>query len=91
MLVEIKDRATFWTASGTQATNNKVAVGTQAGNVKLVVYDISGKEVNVMQNGILPAGKHKMYFNAGRLASGVYFYKLESGSFVSVKRMTVIK
>ena len=63
----------------------------EAGNVKLVVYDISGKEVNVMQNGILPAGKHKMYFNAGRLASGVYFYKLESGSFVSVKRMTVIK
>lgn len=59
--------------------------------VKLTVFDVLGKEVSVLINQQLDAGNHKITFNAEKLASGIYFYKLEAGSFNDIKKMTLVK
>lgn len=60
-------------------------------NVLLKVYDFTGKEVQTLVNEIKSSGNYSVYFNASSLSSGVYFYKLETTNFSSVKKMTVIK
>lgn len=62
-----------------------------AGNVKLVVFDMTGREVAILVNGQLTAGAYKVDFNASSLATGVYFYRLETESFTDVKKMMLIK
>jgi Endonuclease I/Secretion system C-terminal sorting domain len=59
--------------------------------VTLTVYDITGKEISVMVNANLRAGIYETDFNAAGLSSGIYIYKLQSGSFSDQKKMTVIK
>jgi subtilisin-like proprotein convertase family protein len=59
--------------------------------VKLVVYDILGKEIVVLQNGFKPAGTHIIEYDASNLASGVYFYRIEAGEFTDVKKMLLVK
>jgi hypothetical protein len=59
--------------------------------VKLTVYDIQGKEVARLVDGMKDAGTHTLSFNAPNLASGIYFYKLQTGSKVSIKKMTLLK
>ena len=59
--------------------------------VTLKVYDIVGKEVEVLVNKNINAGKYEVTFNGARLSSGVYFYKLTAGEFSDVKRMILIK
>lgn len=61
------------------------------GLVTLRVYDILGKEVATLVNESKTAGEYTVEFNASSLASGVYFYKLESGSFSDIKKLTLIK
>jgi len=61
------------------------------GNVKLVVYDLLGKEVTTLVNGHMEIGTHKIIFNAENLASGIYFYRLEAGYFTAVKKMLIVK
>jgi len=62
-----------------------------SGFVKLAVFDISGKEVAVLVNENLSAGTYNVDFDASHLASGTYFYRLETGSFAEVKKMVLIK
>ena len=62
-----------------------------SGLVKLVVYDILGKEVATLLNDSRTAGSYTINFNADKLTSGVYFYKLTSGEFSDVKRMVLLK
>ena len=57
----------------------------------LKVYDISGREVAALVDGNTEAGEYEVNFNASHLASGVYFYKLISGSFTDVKKMILVK
>src|SRR5690606_22599016 len=57
----------------------------------LKVYDILGKEVASLVNEKLNSGTYEYQFNASGLTSGVYFYKLEAGSFSEVKKMLLIK
>jgi hypothetical protein len=59
--------------------------------VELKVYNILGEEVQVLVNEIQYAGQHNIQFNGNNLASGIYFYKLVSGSLSDVKRMILIK
>ncbi|MFI5145322.1 MAG: DUF2341 domain-containing protein [Ignavibacteria bacterium] len=59
--------------------------------VKITVFDITGREVETLVNEFLAAGYHEADFDATNLASGVYFYKLEAGSFVDQKKMIVLK
>ncbi len=58
---------------------------------KLTVYDISGKLVAELVNGELDAGTYNIDFDASHLASGTYFYRIETGSFTEVKKMILIK
>lgn len=59
--------------------------------VSLKVYDVLGREVATLVNEMKPAGLHRVQFNASSLASGIYFYRLQAGSFVAVKRMLLLK
>ncbi len=61
------------------------------GFVSLKIYDVLGREVEAMVNGRQNAGSHSVTFNAGNLASGVYFYRIVAGSFVSTKKMILMK
>jgi hypothetical protein len=63
----------------------------KTGMVSLRVFNILGQEVATLVNGELEAGQHVALFDANRLSSGVYFYKLESGSFSSLKKMMILK
>ncbi|MFZ4621926.1 MAG: S8 family serine peptidase [Bacteroidota bacterium] len=57
----------------------------------LKVYDVLGKEVATLVNGETSFGRHTVQFNGAGLASGVYFYRLQSRDFVQTKRMLLIK
>lgn len=59
--------------------------------VKLIVYDILGKEVATLVNENLQPGTYEVSFNGSNLTSGVYFYKLTTGDFIAVKKMIMIK
>ncbi len=72
------------------STNIKFSVP-KSGNVKLSVFDITGKLVSVVVNSTLAAGSYSADFDASSLSSGVYFYRIESGEYVSTKKMTLIK
>jgi hypothetical protein len=61
------------------------------GHVTLIVYNMLGQEVKVLINEFKEAGYYSIDFNAEELLSGMYFYKLESGSFSQVKKMTLLK
>ena len=63
----------------------------KAGDVKLAVYDISGKEITTLDKNYRTAGTHLVEFNASDLSSGVYFYKLETANFTDVKKMIFVK
>ncbi|HCA43370.1 MAG TPA: hypothetical protein DEP28_08985 [Bacteroidetes bacterium] len=61
------------------------------GIVNLKVYDILGKEVATLVSEMKRAGSYQVVFNGNNLASGIYFYKIQSGNFNQVKRMMLIK
>ena len=63
----------------------------QAGMVTLKVYNTLGEEIAVLVNGMVEPGIHNVNFDASGLNSGMYFYRLESGNFVQVKKMTLLK
>jgi len=62
-----------------------------AGLVSVKVFDVLGKEVATVVNEQLIPGEHRVSFDAGALASGIYFYTLHSGGTVQTKKMTLIK
>lgn len=63
--------------------------------VSLKIYDVLGREISVLVNDWQEAGTHEVYWNAqsatGGLSSGVYFYKFQSGKFLSIKKMLLTK
>jgi len=59
--------------------------------VKLVLYDILGREVKVLVNEEKNTGYYKLEFNASGLSSGIYSYRLQAGSFVVTKKMVLMK
>ncbi len=59
--------------------------------VSLKVYDILGREVRSLLNETLPAGNYTIDFNASALSSGIYFYTFKAGSFISTKKMILLK
>jgi len=61
------------------------------GFVTLKIYDITGREIQTLVNEFKQSGYYSIDFNGSSLSSGVYFYKIQSGDFVSVKRMVLIK
>ncbi|MBK7631221.1 MAG: T9SS type A sorting domain-containing protein [Ignavibacteriales bacterium] len=65
--------------------------GVEGSRVQLKVYDVLGNEVATLVNETKPAGTYEVEFNASNLSSGVYFYKLQSGSFVETRKMILLK
>ncbi|MBK8981071.1 MAG: T9SS type A sorting domain-containing protein [Ignavibacteria bacterium] len=63
----------------------------KAGKIKLLVYNILGKEVAVLVNEKLSAGSYEYTFNSGALPSGVYFYSLIAEKFRITKKMLLTK
>ena len=62
-----------------------------AGQVRLTVYDITGREAGTLQDGIMQAGKHRLNWNANGLASGIYFVELQQGNLKAVKKAVLLK
>lgn len=59
--------------------------------VSIIVYDVLGREVSVLVDGVRPAGKHSVVFDASLLTSGVYFYQLRYGAYTEIKSMQYIQ
>ncbi|MBK8127771.1 MAG: T9SS type A sorting domain-containing protein [bacterium] len=62
-----------------------------AARTSLKVYDVLGREVATLIDAPMNAGVQRVKFNAGALASGVYFYRIEAGKFQSARKMVVMK
>jgi hypothetical protein len=60
-------------------------------NVKLTILNSIGEEVTVLLNEEKEPGFHQVEFNAANLPSGVYFYQLKAGDFISAKKMILMK
>lgn len=60
-------------------------------NVKISVYDLTGRVISQLVNDNFNAGSYEFTWNAVNLASGVYFYRLETEGFTDVKRMVLVK
>ena len=62
-----------------------------AGHTTLVVYDVTGREVAALVDGVQQSGVHSVRFDGAGLASGVYFYRLQSGDFTRTAKMVLLK
>ncbi len=64
----------------------------RSSTVTLRVYDVLGREVAVLLQGEKkPAGSYQVVFDASKLSSGIYFYKLQTDDFVDTKKMSLVK
>lgn len=63
----------------------------ETADVQLVVYDILGRRVASLVNSVQSPGTYTIDFDMSRFSSGTYIYRLEAGSFVSVRKMMLIK
>ena len=59
--------------------------------VTLKIYDLLGRVLKILMNEEKEAGHHSVEFTASDLPSGVYFYRLQSGSFIDTKKMLLLK
>lgn len=59
--------------------------------VKLVVFDILGRQAEILVNENLRPGTYEIYFSSSKLSSGVYFYEMTAGNYRDVKKMILIK
>lgn len=72
------------------STNIKYTIG-QANRVTLEVFDMLGRKVATLVNNEMAPGTHSVTFDATGLSSGLYLYRLESGSKVEMKKMMLLK
>jgi len=63
----------------------------QAGNVTLKIYDALGREAATLVNDFKSEGEYRVQFNGSSLSSGMYFYRLQAGSNVAIKKLVLMK
>jgi len=63
----------------------------ESGFVTLKVYDVLGREIATLVNKEKPVGSYEIKFDGSNLSSGVYFYRLNFDSFISIKKMILLK
>jgi glucose/arabinose dehydrogenase len=63
----------------------------RAGHVRLQVFDVSGQLVSTIENGLRAAGTYTVTFEPKRLASGLYFCRLEAGGFVASRKLFLLR
>jgi hypothetical protein len=61
------------------------------GHAKLIIYDVTGRQVKVLTNEVLNAGEHRLTFNGSSLSSGVYFIRLEAGHHMQTEKLILLK
>jgi hypothetical protein len=71
-------------------TNIQYAIGSRQ-FLTLRVYDILGREIATLVNEKKPAGSYEVNFDASSLSSGIYFYQLKAGNYISTKKMILMK
>ncbi len=59
--------------------------------VKIIVYDLLGKDIEVLVNEQLSAGSYRIDWNAAKYASGIYFYRIITSEFTDIKKMVLLK
>ncbi len=64
---------------------------TNSENVRLTVFDILGRVVRVPVNEVKEPGNYSLEFNASKLTSGIYYYRLQTGKYSETKRMILIR
>jgi uncharacterized delta-60 repeat protein len=72
------------------ATNIKFSIPVP-GNVKLIVFDMLGREIKTLVNGNLNARTYSAYWDASQFSSGIYFYRIEAGPFSETGKMILVK
>jgi hypothetical protein len=60
-------------------------------NVKLIIYDVTGRIVSTLIDQFLASGSYNITFTTNNLSSGIYFYQLTAGPYREVKKMTLVK
>ena len=60
-------------------------------NVKISIYNILGVEKEILLNGYLNAGKHKIVFDGLNYSSGVYLYKIVTDNYSQIKKLLLLK
>lgn len=60
-------------------------------HVTLKIYDVLGREIATLVNEKQNAGSYAMKFDGSRLASGLYFYRLEAGTFIETRKLILLK
>ncbi len=60
-------------------------------NIKIEVYNTLGQKIEILLKEQLPAGLHEIEFNADKLASGVYLYRIEAGDYQHIRKMILLK
>ncbi|MCF7832523.1 MAG: T9SS type A sorting domain-containing protein [Candidatus Marinimicrobia bacterium] len=63
----------------------------ETGTTKVDIFDVTGRHVRTLLNGSVEAGAYDLRFDASAMSSGIYFYRLTSGSFTDIKKMSLIK
>jgi hypothetical protein len=63
----------------------------KAGLVKIIIYDVLGKEIDVPLNKRMDAGTFLLSWDASNYPSGVYFYKLVTDNYSNVKKLVLVK
>ncbi|MCK4814045.1 MAG: T9SS type A sorting domain-containing protein [Candidatus Marinimicrobia bacterium] len=63
----------------------------ESGTTTLEIFDITGRHVRTLVNSEMQAGSYDLRFDASALSSGVYFYRMTSGDFTSIKKMSLVK
>jgi hypothetical protein len=63
----------------------------EASHVALKLFDMLGREVATLVDGVKSAGQHTVELNASKLQSGIYFYRLQAGNFYETRKLTLLK
>jgi hypothetical protein len=72
--------------------NTQINYGiSKSGFVRITVFDLLGREISTLVNEVKSPGFYAVDFNASKLSSGIYFYRMESNGFVDTKKLTLIK
>jgi hypothetical protein len=74
--------------------NPSTVIGYQlsvSGRARLTVYDVLGREIANLVDGEMPAGSHTVTFDASKLTSGIYMYRLQAGGQILTRKMMLVK
>ncbi|MDX1699847.1 MAG: T9SS type A sorting domain-containing protein [Melioribacteraceae bacterium] len=74
-----------------QDADAKIGNSGRIQNVKLGVYDALGNLVQTLENGRKEAGVYEILFEASDLASGIYYYRFQTGNFIETRKMILLK